>query len=444
MASLSKIKQLGVWMNGHLIGHWTIGIQGRHEFKYTDSWLDSKEARPLSLSMPLRSSQTSHIGKFVEYYFENLLPDSDDIRRRIQAKFSSDSSRAFDLLTDIGKDCVGAIQLLPPGEEPESLNTITGSPITPLGIAKALDSSLNTPRLGLHEDAFRISLAGAQEKTAFLRHKGKWVVPSGTTPTTHIFKLPLGLVGNSQADMSTSVENEWLCSRIVKAFQIPVAQCNISTFGERKVLVVKRFDRKLSKDNTWWMRLPQEDMCQALGYSPLVKYQNQGGPGILDIMQLLYGSLHSEADRETFFKTQILFWMLAAPDGHAKNFSLFIKNGGKYQLTPLYDIISAYPIMGKTKQKIAPEKIKMAMYVKGKNKHDKWLQIHIDHWFHTAKLCGLSKKRLEVILEELIETTPQVIQKVSAKLPRNFPEFVASSIFTGLKKAAKTLSQQIT
>ena len=149
------------------------------------------------------------------------------------------------------------------------------------------------------DDDFRVSLAGAQEKDAFLRWDGKWMKPRGATPTTHIFKLPLGLVGGRQADFSTSVDNEWLCLRLLKAYGLPTARARIATFGKQRVLVVERFDRAASSDGTRLFRLVQEDFCQATGTSPLVKYENEGGPGLKQLFTLVQQSLDAERDLRT-------------------------------------------------------------------------------------------------------------------------------------------------
>src|SRR5690606_17250821 len=130
------------------------------------------------------------------------------------------------------------------------------------------------------------SIAGAQEKTGLLRHQGRWCVPLGSTPSTHIFKLPLGLVGNMRADMTGSVENEWLCLKLMAAFGIPVAEADMASFDGQPVLLVTRFDRRLADDGSWWMRLPQEDMCQASGLPASRRYESDGGPGIARIMEL--------------------------------------------------------------------------------------------------------------------------------------------------------------
>ena len=440
MGRASKTKRLGVWMNGVRVGSWSIRPAGAHEFRYAASWFGFPDARPISLSMPLAPVGDPYTGAVVEAFFENLLPDSADIRRRIQRRFSAESGSAFDLLAEIGRDCVGAIQLLPEGEEPSGIRTIEAEPLDEAGVAQALRNAVASPLLGqAGGDDFRISIAGAQEKSAFLFHEGRWCRPLGSTPTTHIFKLPLGSIGAMQADMSDSVENEWLCSRLVEALGLPIARSKIASFEDQKVLVVERFDRRLAADGSWWIRLPQEDLCQATGTPPGAKYESEGGPGIADIMKILLGSRDAFADRKTFLKAQIVFWILAAPDGHAKNFSLFIEPKGRYALTPLYDVISAYPVLGHGKGRLAPEKLHMAMAATGKNRHYEWAGIEARHWISTAASCG-AQSEVEGILSELIEGIPKAIEAVSAMLPDGFPASLANTIFEGVEATAARLN----
>jgi serine/threonine-protein kinase HipA len=430
-------------MNGELVGHWLIAPQGRHEFRYAATWLDSSASRPLSLSMPLQPSDTAYRDARVEIFFDNLLPDSSEIRRRIQSRFGTASTSAFDLLTEIGRDCVGAVQLLATDDQPQGIHSINGEPLTDDAIANLLRVTVSAPALGHRDDDdFRISIAGAQEKTALLWHEECWHRPRGTTPTTHIFKLPLGRVGNMQADLTTSVENEWLCSQIVQAYGLSTAHCDMAQFEDQKVLIVERFDRRLAHDGTWWVRLPQEDMCQATGTAPGHKYESDGGPGIRDIMSLLLGARTALADRQTFFKAQVLFWMLAATDGHAKNFSVFIEAGGRFFLTPLYDILSAYPVMGHGANQIAPEKARMVMAVSGKNRHYRWSEIQRCHWLDTANVCDLGPEAEQLIIE-LVERTPAVLEHISALLPDDFPRAVAEPVLNGLENAAQQLSMPL-
>jgi serine/threonine-protein kinase HipA len=428
-------------MNGVRVGDWRLTVRSGHEFVYADTWLSSSVARPLSLSLPLRPSREPY-RKGVEEFFENLLPDNRQIRERIQKRFSTRSTRAFDLLREIGRDCVGALQLVPDGDDPPNVHQITGSPLTRENIANLLAGTLGSPFGSDLADGggFRISIAGAQEKTALLWHQGRWLLPTGATPTTKILKLPIG-VGPQGIELSTSVENEWLCAQIVAEYGIDVAKCRLETFGEYKTLVVDRFDRRLAEDKRWYLRLPQEDFCQACGKSPASKYETDGGPGIGKIMDILQNSDQGDRDRRAFMKTQFVYWMLAAIDGHAKNFSIFILPQGAYRLTPRYDILSAYPMLGKGRGKIAREKLAMAMAVRGKNRHYRWAEINSRHYLETARRNGISD--MKAIIEEIIAMTPSVIARVKAMLPKGFPDQIAETTFAGIQSCADQVRAEL-
>lgn len=434
-------RRLGIWMNGEAVGEWAFAHGGQQAFRYLDAWLASPMARPISISMPLRPSSVPYVGPQVEAYFDNLLPDSQAIRRRIRARFGTASDAAFDLLAEIGRDCVGAIQLLPEGETPSRIDAIQADRLSEPDVARLLRGVAGDAARwqGSDHDDYRISIAGAQEKTALLRHDGAWHVPRGATPTTHILKLPLGRVGNMQADFATSVENEWLCANIVRAFGLTVASCDIATFEDQKALVVTRFDRRLAAGGTHWLRLPQEDLCQATGTPSPLKYEADGGPGIARAMDLLLGSSQATADRETFFKAQLVFWLLCATDGHAKNFSVHIGQGGHYRLTPLYDILSAYPILGHGARRLAPERATLAMAAISKNRDYHWARILPRHWDSTARHCGLDEAHAIRMRHELAAATPAVIDCVAADQPAGFPAAVADAIFSGLAAAADRL-----
>ena len=439
MARPRTTHALDVWMNGTRVATWSVTAQGVHELRYAVSWIASTSARPLSLSLPLRAPDDAHRGALVEAYFENLLPDSRDIRERVQRRYHLRSTAAFDLLEATGRDCVGAVQLLPEGAEPPDVRTIRGETVSETQIAdilRGMTSTVPSGRTGA--DPFRISIAGAQEKTAFLRHRNKWMLPLGATPTTHIFKLPIGMVGRDGIDLSRSVEIEWLSLRILRALGLPVTDAEMADFDEIRVLVVTRFDRRLAADRKWILRLPQEDMCQVFGVPPARKYEADGGPGMEDIMTLLLGSRLAEEDRKEFFRAQLAFWMLAAPDGHAKNFSILLEAGGRYRLAPLYDVVSAYPFLGKGKGAIAPQSLRMAMAVTGKNRHYEWMRISLRHWQESAKRYGLGEQ-FDDLLHELLERVPAALTIVEHSIPKRFPADIAHPILDGVRKAAKQL-----
>jgi len=426
---------LTILMNGRHVGTLEKTKQGGLIYSYAQAWLDTPGARPISLSLPLINQSFS--GDLVYNFFDNLLPDNQQIRARIQAKFHAPTDQPFDLLARIGKDCVGAIQIIE-GEMLAVKEEVHFEILNEKQIASWLRNCRLNP-LGMtdNDEEFRISIAGAQEKTAFLYYNNHWCRPLKETPTTHIFKLPIGYIPHQQIDLRDSCENEWLCSQIAAGFGLPVANCEILTFEEIKVLSVQRFDRKLSSDGRWLMRLPQEDLCQALGVSSNLKYQSDGGPGIKDIMNLLLGSSQSAQDRELFYRSQILFWLLAGIDGHAKNFSIFIEPEGKYRLTPLYDIISAYPLIAQ--KQLQAKKIKMAMALKGQNTHYHWQDMQGRYFLETAKTIHYSVETAQVLLAEMLGQIDLVIDKVAAKLPVGFPSNISQPIFDGIKSTKKKL-----
>ncbi|MEX3931805.1 type II toxin-antitoxin system HipA family toxin [Paraburkholderia phymatum] len=437
----SQTQRLDLWMNGLAVGYWE-KASGGERLVYFDDWIDDEQGRPLSLSLPFTPGNQPYRGAVVSAFFDNLLPDSEPIRRRMAQRYHTGGTAPFDLLAALGRDCVGAIQMLPPDEAPADLYRIGGETLTDDDIGRLLRDTTSAAPLGQRDHAgdLRLSIAGAQEKTALLRHKGRWVLPSGSTPTTHILKLPLGLVGNMRADMRTSVENEWLCAKIVEAYGLPVAACEIAHFGDQKALVVERFDRRLSSDGTWIVRLPQEDMCQATGTPPIVKYQADGGPGVDTVMEILAGSVDAATDTTRFFKTQLIFWLLAATDGHAKNFSIAHLPGNRYRATPLYDVLSAHPIIGRGANRIPMQKAKMAMAVRGTSNHYLIAQIVRRHWIAQGQQVGLAPDAVDALIASVTNDTQHVIDTVAAQLPAAFPKDLASAIFDGLLKQSSKLA----
>ena len=185
-------KALNIWMNGMLIGRWSQGNNGTNTFEYDQAWINSEYARPLSNSIPIAPSHPVIHGDVVAHYFDNLLPDSAEIRNRIQSKFRPGSIAAIELLHAIGRDCVGAVQILPIDETPRNVNSISSSPISDRQVADLLLATSTGRVLGqeLDDDYFRISIAGAQEKTALLKVGDAWHLPHGTTSTRRALPGP--------------------------------------------------------------------------------------------------------------------------------------------------------------------------------------------------------------------------------------------------------------
>ncbi|NYT64005.1 HipA domain-containing protein [Alcaligenaceae bacterium] len=280
-------------------------------------------------------------------------------------------------------------------------------------------------------DDFRFSLAGAQEKTALLWHKGSWHVPLGATPTTHIFKLPLGLAGNTRYDLQHSIENEWLSMELLRAMGLPIAKTQIAQFEDQRVLIVERFDRSAHPDG-WIVRIPHENLLQAQGLPSHLKYEWDGGPGVSGMMGLLRGSANARNDRQTFFKALLYFWLLAATDGHAKNFSLAIAPRGTFKLAPLYDVLSAWPWVGGGANQVHLRNVKMTMALRTKNAHYRMREIYRRHWLAVGERY-IGVEPTTAILDELPGIAEGAITLVQEKIPEGFPTRIVDTIFDGIR-----------
>lgn len=408
---------------------------GAVDFRYDESWLGWENAFPVSLSLPLREDR--YVGNPVIAVFDNLLPDNDDIRRRIAALNDAEGIDSYSLLAAIGRDCVGALQFLPDGIDPGKAGKINAKPISDVGIAGKL-SNLATAPLGLGEDKeFRISIAGVQHKTGFLQWKGKWHVPHGTTATTHILKPQNGSRGNY--DLTHSVENEHMCLAILGALGVPVAKTEIVDFVATRALVVERFDRRWTKDKRL-LRVPQEDCCQALSVLSTRKYQNEGGPSMAGVLEFLKGSDEPAHDQFVFLKAQIAFWVLAATDGHAKNFSVFLYPGSGFELTPLNDVMSVQHLHdGKQLQR---KDMRLAMSV-GHNRHYRVHEIQPRHFQQTASSVGVPAGAVEKALSQIGDRLPEAIETVCSSLPHDFPAEIRDSIAGGALKRLKIIAAAV-
>ncbi|HHZ4528331.1 TPA: type II toxin-antitoxin system HipA family toxin [Escherichia coli] len=403
--------KLVTWMNNQRVGELTKLANGAHTFKYAPEWLASRYARPLSLSLPLQRGNITSDAVF--NFFDNLLPDSPIVRDRIVKRYHAKSRQPFDLLSEIGRDSVGAVTSLPENE------TITRpimawEKLTEARLEEVLTAYKADIPLGMirEENDFRISVAGAQEKTALLRIGNDWCIPKGITPTTHIIKLGLNVPD----------------AEIIKA-------------GNVRALAVERFDRRWNAERTVLLRLPQEDMCQTFGLPSSVKYESDGGPGIARIMAFLMGSSEALRDRYDFMKFQVFQWLIGATDGHAKNFSVFIQAGGSYRLTPFYDIISAFPVLGGTGIHISDLKLAMGLNA-SKGKKTAIDKIYPRHFLATAKVLRFPEVQMHEILSDFARMIPAALDNVKTSLPTDFPENVVTAVETNVLRLHGRLSRE--
>ena len=407
---------LNILINGRMVGRMEKDAGGGVSFQYDPSWLDWMNAFPVSLSLPLQSAAWR--GAPVSAVFDNLLPDSPAVRRQVAEKTGAKGTDVYSLLGEIGRDCIGAMQFLPDGLDLDGSGAVEAEDISDEQIGALLANLSRTP-LGIDPDeGFRISIAGAQEKTALLFHEGRWKRPIGATPTTHILKPQLGRIptASGEVDLSHSVDNEHYCLALMRAFGLKTAKTEIATFGDRRVLVVERFDRAWRPDGRL-IRLPQEDLCQALSIPSSQKYQDKGGPGLLRVMERLQEADDPARDQAAFFRSQILFWLIGATDGHAKNFSLFLRPGGRFELTPFYDVLTAQPAFDR--KQIRHRDYRLAMSL-GATPHYRIDDILGRHFVESGRAAGLGPTLMRTVIDEVREAAKTAPDRALSEMPEDF------------------------
>jgi serine/threonine-protein kinase HipA len=132
-----------------------------------------------------------------------------------------------------------------------------------------------------------------------------------------------------------------------------------------------------------------------------------------------------------FLKAQILFWLLGATDGHAKNFSIQLLPGGRFRMAPLYDIMSAQPYVDASQ--IRTSKYKLAMAV-GDNRHYPIKQIIARHSEQAAASAGMDQTVVAAITTEFKAAMPGAIESDTADLPKGFPRRLPEQITKGIRE----------
>ncbi|EOZ5204695.1 type II toxin-antitoxin system HipA family toxin [Escherichia coli] len=404
--------KLVTWMNNQRVGELTKLANGAHTFKYAPEWLASRYARPLSLSLPLQRGNITSDAVF--NFFDNLLPDSPIVRDRIVKRYHAKSRQPFDLLSEIGRDSVGAVTLIPE-DETVTHPIMAWEKLTEARLEEVLTAYKADIPLGMirEENDFRISVAGAQEKTALLRIGNDWCIPKGITPTTHIIKLPIGEIRqpNATLDLSQSVDNEYYCLLLAKELGLNVPDAEIIKAGNVRALAVERFDRRWNAERTVLLRLPQEDMCQTFGLPSSVKYESDGGPGIARIMAFLMGSSEALKDRYDFMKFQVFQWLIGAT------------------------------VLGGTGIHISDLKLAMGLNA-SKGKKTAIDKIYPRHFLATAKVLRFPEVQMHEILSDFARMIPAALDNVKTSLPTDFPENVVTAVESNVLRLHGRLSRE--
>jgi len=374
----NPIDILDVYISGRRAGELYHLQGGKLSFAYDERWMNGRIAIPLSLSMP--TITRTYEGKVVEAFLWGLLPDNEQTLARWAQRFQVSARNPFALLKYVGRDCAGAVQFLPHGDEVsrgEDIELLTDAQISDR-LRDLRKDGAATRRIG---DPGQFSLAGAQAKTAFHydRGTGCWGIPRDDTPTTHIFKPPM-------PHLHGHTENEHFCLKLARMMGMDAAHSQVLEFAGEKAIVVERYDRRNEDGRT--IRIHQEDMCQALSVMPTLKYENQGGPGIVTISnKVLAASLDPIRDRQAFMIANIFNWIIGGTDAHAKNYSMLLGVQGEARLAPLYDLSSILPHLGEGEIQAEMRELKMAMRI---DKTYPLEQIMPRHWERCASASKVS------------------------------------------------------
>jgi serine/threonine-protein kinase HipA len=401
----SPTETLDVYIAGFQIGTLSQLPASKLEFSYDDAWREGNVRIPLSLSMP-PISQT-HAGRAVEAFLWGLLPDNEQTLARWARRFQVSPRNPFALLKHVGRDCAGAVQFVTPGEpvgaQDDDVELLTEAEIG-ARLRELRQDGAAARRIG---DPGQFSLAGAQAKTAFHydEHSGRWGIPRGDTPTTHIFKPPM-------PHLAGHTENEHFCLRLASMMGLNAVSSQVLEFAGEKAIVVKRYDRRHVGGRT--IRIHQEDMCQALSVMPTIKYENQGGPGVTRISnEVLPASMTLLEDRQAFMAANVFNFVIGGTDAHAKNYSMLLGAQGEARLAPLYDISSILPHLGESGIRAEMREIKLAMRIDRTYLIE---QIMPRHWERASTAARVSPEFTQKVLHTQIASVSDMASDCAAGL----------------------------
>lgn len=388
-------------LDGREVGQLHQDRAGRAFFSYEERWRRDPHSYPLSLSMLLAGKDYSP--RVVEPFLWGLLPDNEQILSRWAARYQVSARNAFRLIAQVGEDCAGAVQFVR-HERVVAIRSGAEDKIAWLNEEKIADRLRalreDAAAWRLPRDTGQFSLAGAQPKTALIKSGKRWGVPTGRIPTTHILKPPTGAFDGY-------AENEHFCQMLARALGLPAALSQVMHFEDEVAIVLERFDRmQVGKEVR---RVHQEDMCQALAVMPTRKYQNEGGPGIGQIVDLIKShSSDRQTDVETFLRAVIFNWLIAGADAHAKNYAMLISGDNRRRLAPLYDLSSTLPY-----KELDPKRLKLSMKIGDEYE----LQaIGIRQWQKQARSLRLSAEMVIAWVCEMAEQAPDAASEVKTAI----------------------------
>lgn len=308
----------------------------RPEFRIRLEWLPEGIERwglgspALSVGLPIGSPIGPRDLRGLDF-FENILPEGPALER-MAALAGVRPVDTYGILQVFGRDCVGAIMVLPDGERPGGSGNSGYSPMTPSDLQRVISELDAFPLAAAPQRGFRPSLPGFQRKALLGRTSdGTWQFPYGDAPSTWILK-PDG--------PHPMAANEATCLRLAAACGLPVPKVELLDVAGLPVLAVKRYDRQDAPAGDTPVRVHQEDGCQATATPPGLKYEEQGGPALRDLAEVVR-NFGDPRDVTSLLRRTTFNMAVGNADAHAKNFSvLHVPGIPAISLAPLYDVLS--------------------------------------------------------------------------------------------------------
>lgn len=388
---------LNVYLNNDFVGILSKDDNGGICFQY-----DKNAKSQLSLSLPIR--EEVYLNKDCKGFFNGLLPESEHVRISIGKKYGINPKNDFSLLNAIGYDCAGAVAFFE--DESENLKEyyeIKGNVLSDDEFEKYIKELPKKP-LALGSDK-RLSLAGAQDKTAIVIINGNVAIPKDNVPSTHIVKPAIN-------GLSETIENEYLCMKVAEKLGIQIPYIKICQANNTQYLLIERYDRKINDGKI--KRIHQEDFCQASNIASAYKYQAEGGVDFKRCIEILKRTTRPAVSIKQFVELMIFNYLIGNNDAHGKNFSILHYDNGEIVFAPAYDILctSVYPELSS----------KMAMKIGGYYESDK---IYLRHFERMAKDIGISYTQVKKILINQCEILPDIVKEVS----QSFKNTIGKDIF---------------
>lgn len=356
---------------------------------YDTTYAESRDATPLSLSMPVGAGN-SWGNRFVEAHLRGLLPDHADVRARWAARFGLRDRDTLGLVAAIGTDVAGGAVFASPDDLDDVLSRPGGwEPAPDARIARRLRELRSDPA-AWHEDQDHWSLAGGQAKFTLALRRGRWGVATGSSPSTHIVKPGIGHI-------PAQALTEHVSMRALALAGLDVATSSFHLFEDQPAILVERFDRRTMPDGRV-LRVHQEDLLQALALDPARKYEDDHGPTLQTIANLLRNHLDEDGMRS--FATQVIAnTVLGAPDAHAKNYGLLLA-GSTVRLAPAYDVSTG--LMGD-----ATGRLRYRRYAHAIGGERRIGEVTGRNWDRFARILGLDPQWVRTRVAELATTLPQ-------------------------------------